>query len=110
MKGRENGGLQMVLKLTGSPLLCHSEKEKAWCGDGGCWGEAYKEGTLGKILARDCLRGRAVHSFLPLGQQKGHWRDVGDPASCSSWLLTSTDTGTEFCKSNPRVRQVWVKS
>lgn len=58
----------------------------------------------------DRLRARVVHSFPHLGQQKGHWRDVGDPASRSSWLLTSTDTGTEFSKSNPRVRQVWVKS
>lgn len=42
MKGRESRGQQMVLKLaqqTGSPLLGHSEEEKAWHGDGGCWGE-----------------------------------------------------------------------
>lgn len=86
----------MVLKLTGSPLLCHSEEEKAWHGDGDCWGEVYKEGTVGKILVWDHLRGRVVHSFLPPWASR---RDVGDPTSRSSWFLTPMVTGVEFSKS-----------
>lgn len=89
------------------PLLCHSEEEKAWHGDGDCWGEVYKEGTVGKILVWDHLRGRVVHSFLPPWASR---RDVGDPTSRSSWLLSPIVTGAEFSKSSPRVRQVWVKS
>lgn len=51
-----------------------------------------KEGTVGKRLTWDPLRGRVVHSFLPPWASR---RDVGDPTPRSSWLLTPIVTGAD---------------